>query len=1425
MTDRHTLALLLLALAMSLGLSGQAVAVNWDGGGTTDNWSDDGVSGNWSGLTKPGTTDAATFTDADGAGGTGIVTNIVDTGFTIAKLSYELAATPANFFHTTQINGTSTLLATGGMGVAPSSNPAGPTYASNTVDVAITGPNATLQVGNTGENTANMVVAKSPTIASADVVGILDLSGLGTFVANLNRLDMGAGIDWGNRPTGTLILAPDSTIDANEIRMGYLCGAGKLYLGQAAAINVNTLRVGMGKGGSSNVEFQAGLPATPTPTLALAGLGGGAADLYVSYNLCNTSGATTDGMDLSGGVFNATLDELILGYYPHSLSGGCRGTLIMDDGTVTANSVQLAISPNGTNKANTTGTLTMNSGSFTVNGNVTDGDGTSTLELDGGDFVVHGDFAVDSLRVGRDHTATSLGGVASLTVDSGGVVRIGPSANLDIGVRAASYTVGDPTTYGTVDLSGAASATIDATTVRLGTTGANAASGVLILSPSNTITATTITIGDNPSTGNGGLDNRITLGTANTVNVNTLYVGRRKSDGVLNFATGLTNAELTLRGADGASRVSFLGIGINDTNTGSSDTSYMDLSGGRVDALVDTMTIGHHVRSSGTTGKGDGFLILSDDPGNAFDVNAITLGTISGAGSPTANGTIQMGGGTFAVHGNVTDGGSGSELQIDGGSFTVEGDLTVDKLRAGYNGRTATVTVLGDATIGASGNLYLGLRDDAFYGPMSIGTLDLSGATSASLTLDSLQLGISNATGAKGILLLSPANTIHATTILMGDNGAGGSIGIQSQITFGAANEVHADTFTIGARKSEAMVDIVPDGTLTLSGETGADTDLRIGYNSVSTASTTIGTLDLSGGTFDATLNDVVIGLHSNLGGAGQGSLTMDAGTVTANSVVLAKPSAAGTSDYPQNTQGTLTMRGGDFTVNGDVLDGGGTSTLNVDGGTMTINGDLKVDTLRVGRLDGLGGGTATLTVNGGDVEIGASGDLDIGRRTIDGGSNFVGTLDLTNAASVQLDLDNLQLGLARTDIGGNPGGQVKATGHLLLSAAGTNTINAGAILLGDVPSGSGSMDVTSTITFGGAANTVNTDSFTIGGRKGFGAISILPGGTLNLTGLTDPNDEADLFLGHNNVGTNSHSSGTLDMRGGTLNATLDQVVIGRSPNASTNGRGIGKLYMDAGAVTANGVTMAETVATNAYLTTALLQLDGGSFTVDGDIVGGRGESTLAVGGGDLTVSGDISVKAITLSSGIITATSVSEHADGTALTWTGGTLQVGTVGFTLVQNGGILAPGTSPGYAEILGDYNLNAGSLEIEINDDADQGDLLPDPPPDDDNIGFDYVNVLGTASLDSTLEVVLLDGYLPPSGTAFDVLGATEIIIGSNFALGQGGASLPRGDHFAWTICREGNREFLRLQVVPEPGTLALLGLALPVLLRRRRHAARG
>jgi hypothetical protein len=157
---------------------------------------------------------------------------------------------------------------------------------------------------------------------------------------------------------------------------------------------------------------------------------------------------------------------------------------------------------------------------------------------------------------------------------------------------------------------------------------------------------------------------------------------------------------------------------------------------------------------------------------------------------------------------------------------------------------------------------------------------------------------------------------------------------------------------------------------------------------------------------------------------------------------------------------------------------------------------------------------------------------------------------------------------------------------------------------------------------------------------------------------------------------------------------------------------------------------------------------------------------------------------------------------------FTGGTLQADSIEFDLVQQGGMLAPGASPGTTAIVGDYDLWSGTLGIEING-YDQG---VDP-------GYDFVSVSGDAFLDSRLLVELLGDWFPAEYTEFDVLSATDITLGPGFFLDQN--AIGREIFEVLLVPGEGG-EILRLRMaVPEPRSSVLLALGLIGLLAATRR----
>jgi hypothetical protein len=195
---------------------------------------------------------------------------------------------------------------------------------------------------------------------------------------------------------------------------------------------------------------------------------------------------------------------------------------------------------------------------------------------------------------------------------------------------------------------------------------------------------------------------------------------------------------------------------------------------------------------------------------------------------------------------------------------------------------------------------------------------------------------------------------------------------------------------------------------------------------------------------------------------------------------------------------------------------------------------------------------------------------------------------------------------------------------------------------------------------------------------------------------------------------------------------------------------------------------VASCLAGNQNLTTA-----GGSFTNAGNLtvsagstftVGNGGNSAIAVNytqtGGATTVDG--------------TLTSMSSTITPT-LTLSGGLLfGIGTLGYGVIDSATI-TPGDSPtktGVLAVTGTYTQNSpGALDISIGGaQAAQ---------------FDQLNVTSTANLNGTLNISLVNGFVPTVGTQFDILNASAVSGGFSTV---NGLSINGSEHF--TITYNGN-----------------------------------
>jgi hypothetical protein len=101
----------------------------------------------------------------------------------------------------------------------------------------------------------------------------------------------------------------------------------------------------------------------------------------------------------------------------------------------------------------------------------------------------------------------------------------------------------------------------------------------------------------------------------------------------------------------------------------------------------------------------------------------------------------------------------------------------------------------------------------------------------------------------------------------------------------------------------------------------------------------------------------------------------------------------------------------------------------------------------------------------------------------------------------------------------------------------------------------------------------------------------------------------------------------------------------------------------------------------------------------------------------------------------------LAKGATGGVFNFTGGTLSADNVAFDLVNNGGTISPGDSPGTTRVVGNLSLNSGTLAIEVTG-AGAGQ-------------FDRVIVAGTLAAGGVLDVTFLGGYAPTAGATFDIL----------------------------------------------------------------------
>jgi hypothetical protein len=361
------------------------------GGGFIQNWS---TAANWTGGT-PGPGYNAEFA-SPGATTTLVTNNIVDTNFTIAFLNYQ---TNNSGYHTTYIPSGVTLTVSngststgteafqvggGGQAVDNVFNPK--------VTNTITGIGGTLQVlgnpqGSGLVNSLNFQVRQCANPAAPEQT-VLDMSGLGTFIATVGKVTVGqGGTSAGQSNVSARVnLARTNILTLLRISSGlfvvgdssggaFTLPGSTLNLGLSNALFFDSMNVGNRRATNALVRFNP-IFTNANPFVYIRDTNGPASRVS-AWNVGSVNGDTTattisnsGTVDFSGGTVDALVGTMSIGVGSPSSSdtGYAQGTLTLTGGTFNVTNLQVGVQK-AANAASVTGTVNVNGAATLVSTN------------------------------------------------------------------------------------------------------------------------------------------------------------------------------------------------------------------------------------------------------------------------------------------------------------------------------------------------------------------------------------------------------------------------------------------------------------------------------------------------------------------------------------------------------------------------------------------------------------------------------------------------------------------------------------------------------------------------------------------------------------------------------------------------------------------------------------------------------------------------------------------------------------------------------------------------------------------------------------------------------------------------------------------------------------------------------------------------
>jgi autotransporter-associated beta strand protein len=1161
-----------------------------------------------------------------------------------------------------------------------------------TTKMTVTG-DGTLSVGTASAPTnANIVVGYGQT-SNASSAGLLDLSGLATFYANLGTgtLFLGDNANAGGTATAasSIIFATNSKVVATTLstdspsgdNSGLLVQTFKLGSG-STEFNATNIYVGA-QGNRSNGAIIFNGASGTFKVRDMTGTDAGRANLYVTYGSAGT-GFTIDGkVILTGHSADLLLNNLGVAGASGITAAPRSATFSFDTGVLDVTTVNVA-SRTGTTATSgvVTGTMNLNvgggMGAVTIGTAViglnsastatTSGQASGTLNIGGGTVGIT-TLTLGNNSIGGGATAQVGGPVNAVMNVSGGATSV---TTLNMNVNSSANTGTGNASVANLNIS---AGTLNVTTLSLANTSVAAATATSVVS----ITGTgSLTLGSN-------LAYTKTAGTVNstlTLNGGTLDMGGF-AIGAGTLAVGSGTGALNLQSGTLKN--------VGQINNGAAITK----------STAGTLTLQGTAAYTGATTVSDGTLILSSTSsstsgiainGGTSTVLQVTNAAASGAGlievktgatTPTIKFTID-GGGTIALP-NSFAGNSGITT-----TFYVDNNGG-----AGTNGvvqlNGTTSTGLGNATVNVTGangySLYIASLANSAG---ALGTMTFNPTTAA---LELGNLTVLRATGT-GTFVLGGTNADNKVSGVIAD-GSGSFVGGLSAVTKSGTG-----TWTLTGANTFSGATTVSAGILAIGNAAALGTDA---------AGTTVADgaeLRILGGITIATEAVTVNGTGISAGGA----LRNLSGDNTLGGVVTLATDAKIVS-----TAGKLTLTGGVTSADKNLTIGGAgdvtidTTGLNLGAGSLTMSG---TGTLLLSLANTYSGGTTISTgtvkignagsLGSGAVSVAAAGTLDLNNLTVTNaitlasGATLTGGSISTSSAPTTGTLDVVLTGssdLVKTD-----SGRLELTGASTFTGA-TN-LSAGTVAISDFGNGTtasplGITDLAepsklvlssgATLEFNGSGNTSTARSFTIGGSAGIAATGT---GTLEFTSasnLATTGANPELTLTASNTGTNRFAptlaSGSSPLAALAVDGT-GVWVIGTGAN-----RFKGDVRIDAGAGSTIGLESGAlpSGATLAIADGAKLRWEAGNTTdlsANLEIVAGT-TAKLDLGANTVVFS---AAPAVATGSGS-TAT-LEKQGTGTLKVASG--VNASAFNFTLPANSGMLSVGTGGS----IGNVSLATGS-----------------------------------------------------------------------------------------------------------------------------------